>query len=210
MLKDIIRELLEKNNLTTNDFAKRLGVTSVYVAQLLKGVSRGKQVLPSTRMIDHIAKTFSKNEDDYEKLKKRLMIEKTKAIAPDEIKNLFDDTSKEELILKSQGMPKRFVLRLKKDIARIGGQVPKLDSADISKKELDAVLNEEHILSRAQIISLAELLHQPVEEYLVLSDYMPDHIKKIMMSTKRRPWTKIMFKQKRGVYCKNLEQYHFQ
>ncbi len=91
-------------------------------------------------------------------------------------------TGKGEIFIsKKTMMPKTFRERIKKDIAAVNGEV--IDSLSF-KDRLNDILSGKDKLRRLEVIELARKLGQPLEEYLVLSNYMPDVFDKALGNDK--------------------------
>lgn len=85
------------------------------------------------------------------------------------------------LIEKDARISDKFRERIKKDIAAVNGEV--IDSLSF-KDRLNDILSGKDKLRRLEVIELARKLGQPLEEYLVLSNYMPDVFDKALGNDK--------------------------
>lgn len=77
-------------------------------------------------------------------------------------------------------MPDNFIKRLNEDIKQ-GDDI--WDKISISKQLIQAALTGRGILSRKDVIELAKMLEQPVSEYLLLSEYLPEEFEAIKHSS---------------------------
>ena len=178
MLQDELRLLREKTGMSRKELARKLGVTEMYIGNFERVPRRGERsFVPSDALLRKIARICGSSDEEKKYHEKRLMLARAKQIAPKEIKEYLEEKIQEF----SDSMPVGFVERLKEDIKRLkdsgkyddDGLINVLTGAGVSEKQLDAVVHYRTVLSREKVIALAGLLKQPVEEYLVLSNYMP-------------------------------------
>ncbi len=210
-LFDIIRNLVKENNLTLLEFGKKLDISYAYAAQLVKGRTGDKDIVPSEEILIKIAKMFSKSEEERVRLQKTLLLERMKLIASPEMKDFFEDKGRITSFLSGKGMPEAFINRLEKDLKKqnqkksvtMESLLKKIyDAIGITQEEMNAVLKKEYIISRTQVILLAKALKQPAEDYLILADYMPEHIKKIIHSNKQN----VLFRSFEQLTPEEIEQ----
>jgi len=173
-----IKKIRQDLKLTTTDFAKKLGVSQSYITILEKyPQTGGKIAVPSTELIERIVSLIPVSEKEREVIKRKLFIERAKHINP-ELKDFF--TEKEKYYTMEAGMSLVFIERLKNDLKNF----PLLDDiynkTKMSKEEMDLILEGKMSINRQSVISLALALQQPVEDYILLADYMPENIKNLM------------------------------
>lgn len=90
----------------------------------------------------------------------------------------------------SKLMPEDFLKRLKQDVEYVG--ISKVVRAlGCPQDFLEKVFEGKIALSRQEVIKLAGILDQPVEEYMVLAGYMPESLAKLL---KDKESTKILFR----------------
>ena len=125
-----------------------------------------------------MAAVFSSSEQERVEIERLLLLELTKAKAPDEVATFFHDSGeKEEKLFYGSSMPSAFVQRVKKDLEGFQGHMDVIFAkTGITEKELTALKNSNLCINRRQVKNLATALNQPVDEYLVLSDYLTEGI----------------------------------
>jgi len=211
-LFDIIRNLVKENNLTLQEFGEKLNVSYVYATKLVKGKVGDRDVIPSEEILARIAKMFSKSEEERVRLQKTLLLERMKLIAPPEVKGFFEDKGRVTSFLSGEGMPEAFINRLKKDLEKqsqkksvtMESLLKKIyDATGITQEEMNAVFEKGYTINRTQVILLARALGQPAEDYLILAEYMPEHIKKIIQSNKQN----VLFRSFEQLTPKEIDQF---
>ena len=211
-LFDIIKNLVKENNLTLLEFGKKLDISYAYAAQLVKGKTGDKDIVPSEKILIKIAKLFAKSEEERVKLQKTLLLERMKLIASPEVKDFFEDKSRVTSFLSGKGMPEAFINRLKKDLEKqsqrksvtMESLFKKIyDATGITQEEMNAVFEKGYTINRTQVILLARALGQPAEDYLILAEYMPEHIKKIIQSNKQN----VLFRSFEQLTPKEIDQF---
>lgn len=78
-------------------------------------------------------------------------------------------------------MPDEFIKRLNEDIQKQGEDF--WDKPSIPKEILQSVLQGSGIISRRDVIEIAHILNQPIHEYLILSEYLPEEFEIIKHSS---------------------------
>lgn len=78
-------------------------------------------------------------------------------------------------------MPDEFIKRLNEDIQKQEEEV--WGKISIPKEVLQSVLRNAGILSRKEVIEVAKALNEPVQEYLMLSEYLPEEFEIIKHSS---------------------------
>lgn len=78
-------------------------------------------------------------------------------------------------------MPDEFIKRLNADIQKQGEDF--WDKPSIPKELLQSVLQGSGIISRRDVIEIAHILNQPIHEYLMLSEYLPEEFEIIKHSS---------------------------
>lgn len=81
----------------------------------------------------------------------------------------------------SAKMPDDFIKRLNDDIQKQGDDI--WGKISISKELVQSILSGRGILSRKDVIEIAKALEQPVSEYLLLSEYLPEEFDAIKHSS---------------------------
>jgi hypothetical protein len=138
----------------------------------------GNRVIASEKVLRRIAKTFSSNEQERAEIERKLLFERVKAVSPKEVREYLEQEQRGETFVAGGGasMPPGFIARLRKDLKKQGdGSLEQFASG-----ELDAVLEGKHVLNRQRVIALALAMKQPVDQYLVLAEYMPQYLKNLM------------------------------
>ena len=103
-----------------------------------------------------------------EKLKESLYL----LLVKEKLKNNIPDKIIKKLILGKEGMPDAFIEKIKVDIKNV--------KTKIDKKKIEAVLDSSVKLSKEDVIELAESLKQPVSDYLLFAEYIPDEFIELM------------------------------
>ncbi len=182
-----IKEIREKLGLTQSEFAKKLGISEIYVITLEKAAASNakRRPIPSEGLLKSLAELATNDEIEKSLFYQELLYERAKLVMPAELE-LYLNRKIDSGDITSDGMPSAFISRITKDIKQAGVTVDNLFGMELSGKELQLVLERRLMLSRKQVISLAMLLNQPVEEYLLLADYMPDSIKNVVTSKEKK------------------------
>ena len=158
-LGETLQEIRKNKNVTVARLSEHTGVNQVH----LNLIESGKR-LPSGELLDKMSELFNINE----KLKESLYL----LLVKEKLKNNIPDKIIKKLTLGKEGMPDAFIERLKGDI--------KNTKTKIDKKKIDAVLDYRIKLSKEDVIELAESLKQPVSDYLLLAEYIPDEFIELM------------------------------
>lgn len=77
-------------------------------------------------------------------------------------------------------MPEDFIKRVNDDIQKKGEGF--WEKTSISKELLESLLKGSGMISRKDVIMIARELEQPISEYLVLSEYLPEEFEVIKQS----------------------------
>ena len=158
-LGETLQEIRKNKNVTVARLSEHTGVNQVH----LNLIESGKR-LPSGELLDKMSELFNVNE----KLKESLYL----LLVKEKLKNNIPDKIIKKLTLGKEGMPDAFIERLKGDI--------KNTKTKIDKKKIDAVLDYRIKLSKEDVIELAESLKQPVSDYLLFAEYIPDEFIELM------------------------------
>jgi transcriptional regulator with XRE-family HTH domain len=176
-LWDEIKELRVKAGLRQKDVAAKIGCSAMRISQIEKPPEHGGY-LPSPSLIRKIAAFFASSEEDRKKLELKLLYERTKLESPKEVvEHFFPNKAKESFILSTTGMPDVFIRRVKEDINKTMNKESVKDKTGLSDKVIDMFLNGKHILPRETVITMAMVMNQPLDEYLLLADYIPENLK---------------------------------
>lgn len=172
-LWDIIKNIRKKAGLNQKEFAQRIGCSEQHISFIERPYDETRRTA-SEKLLMAIAKEFSSSEEERVKLERDLMIARAKLLIAKEIRSpmlvaeILSDVMKES-------MPNEFIERVKKDIKNWtdAGKEP------IEDMYLIEVLEGSRVLSRSSVISLANRLNQPVDEYLSLANYITSEIKSV-------------------------------
>lgn len=177
-LWEIIKGLRESHKLTQKAFAKRIGRSPMYVSIIERSPDSGG-TLPSEKALREIASAFAQTEDDRRSLEKKLLLARAQAKAPSEIAGAFKRDH--EVSPSGEKMPVAFISRLGKDVASMQEESREkfYKSLTIDRAIVEEAVKGVFVLSRASVVELAQKLNQSVEEYLLLSGYMPEELKLI-------------------------------
>ncbi len=185
-IKNLIRELRLKKGLRQKDLAELIGVSETYVFLLENPNSKN---LPSTKIIQKLAKALATSAEEEPVLYRKLLHAKAKSKLPREMHELIDATQTKAYI-PANGMPEEFIERVKKDLQNYDleevAQKIGIDSA-----ALKAVLLYNGILSKKEVIKLANTLNQSIYEYILLAGYIPENVKSLLAHNKAH----ILFRQ---------------
>lgn len=178
-LKDLIREMRMRAGLTQAELAKKVGSSSMHISQI---ENPKRDAIPSEDFLRKIAKVCALTPEEEPVLLKKLLVARAKARAPEEIKEILESGVVQQYI-GTGSMPVDFVERIKSDLqGRDMAQIAK--NLGINEEDLKAVIHYRGILTRKQIITLAQELGQPVQDYLLLSGYMPDELAELFRINK--------------------------
>jgi transcriptional regulator with XRE-family HTH domain len=150
-----IKELREKMGLTQIEFGKKLGYSNAYIADLERGEKK-----PSRNFLEKLNEIFGISAD-YILYGDQNQIDKT-----------------EKNIVSKGSLPFAFIERLKKDLKTQDEEF--FNSLETPKEIIKGALKGKNILPRRSVIELAIKLNQPVDEYLILADYLPDEMKNLI------------------------------
>jgi hypothetical protein len=117
--------------------------------------------LPSMELLDQIIDMFKVDGNTKDEL--YLLLAKAK------LQDKIPDDVLKKIVLKKDSMPDNFIARIKKDV-----------SAKKRTEKIKQVIEGLEILSKEEIVKLAEEFKQPVAEYLTLAGYMPDEILRLL------------------------------
>ncbi len=175
MLWELIKQIRNKNKLSQKEFGKRVDITATYVSFVEKPYSEEHKYLPSEDLLRKIAKVYSSSEEERKEIEESLLLERAKLIiAPEIVKDYLLEVKKSKILMgdkEGKGtMPAAFILKLRKDISK---RTNFYKETKTSKTTIDACLQGKQTISREKIIELANDLNQPIENYLILSGYMP-------------------------------------
>lgn len=173
-----IREFRKKLKLKQKEFAKALGFTQAYLTE----IERGKRE-PSRDFLKKLNSVFGLSSDFV----------------------LFGEEKKTENLEKfaSEGlMPLKFIQRLKKDIEALPNPEDFFSSINIPKQIIETALEGKLILNRTSVIEIAQKINQPIYEYLLLANYLPDEIIKFT----DHPGIIEIFKQIGMLHPKEMEE----
>ena len=158
-LGETLQEIRKNKNVTVARLSEHTGVNQVH----LNLIESGKR-LPSGELLDKMSELFNINE----KLKESLYL----LLVKEKLKNNIPDKIIKKLILGKEGMPDAFIEKIKVDIKNV--------KTKIDKKKIEAVLDSSVKLSKEDVIELAESLKQPVSDYLLFAEYIPDEFIELM------------------------------
>ena len=158
-LGETLQEIRKNKNVTVARLSEHTGVNQVH----LNLIESGKR-LPSGELLDKMSELFNVNE----KLKESLYL----LLVKEKLKNNIPDKIIKKLTLGKEGMPDAFIEKIKVDIKNV--------KTKIDKKKIEAVLDSSVKLSKEEVIELAESLKQPVSDYLLLAEYIPDEFIELM------------------------------
>lgn len=170
-LKKLIKELRLRAGLTQADLARKTKSSSMHISQI---ENPKRDIIPSEDFLRRVAKACALTPDEEPELLKKLLVARAKARAPEEIQEILESKTIHQYV-GSDSMPINFVERIKsdlqgKDIAQIAKKL------GITEADLKAVIYYRGTLTRRQVITLAQELGQPVQDYLLLAEYMPDEV----------------------------------
>ena len=152
----ILQEIRQSKHISIASMSKKFKVAAVHL-NLIEVDKR----LPSMELLDQIIDMFKVDGNTKDELYLLLAKAKLKDKIPDEVLK--------KIILKKDSMPDNFIARIKKDI-----------SAKKRTEKIKEVMEGLDVLSKEEIIKLAEEFKQPVAEYLTLAGYMPDEILRLL------------------------------
>jgi transcriptional regulator with XRE-family HTH domain len=182
-LHEEIRKIRNRTRLTQTRFAKELDISPMHISQIERLRENGGSV-PSAKLLKKIALLFGTDEEDHMNIERRLLLELAKAKAPKEISSFFEDASvdkREDKLFYGEAMPPAFVERLKRD-AKKSNRIDDnfLKRVDMTELAFSSLIEGNYIINRQKVIAIAKALKQSIEEYLLLADYLPDHLKRLL------------------------------
>lgn len=174
----LLKHLRISKGLSVRQLAARTRLSVIYLYTI---ESPDKPAVPSIEAIRRISEALGSTDEEKAEIFKKLVTARTRAKIPEEAGELRDvlDEEKLEEFVSADSMPLSFIERLRADMA--GRGIEELsDRAGINPALLEAVLQYRGILSRRDVIALAGALGQPVQEYLLLANYIPDDVKRLL------------------------------
>jgi len=165
--------------LTQAELAKKIKSSSMHVSQI---ENPKRDTIPSEDFLRKIAKACALTPDEEPELLKKLLVARAKARVPEEIREILESGVVQQYV-GTDSMPVDFVERVKSDLqGKDMAQIAK--KLGMSEEDLKAVIHYRGILTRRQIITLAQELGQSVHDYLLLSGYMPDELAELFRINK--------------------------
>lgn len=152
----ILQEIRQSKHISIASMSEKFKVAAVHL-NLIEVDKR----LPSGELLEQIVDMFKLDGNTRDGLYLLLAKAKLQDKIPDEVLKKIE--------LKKDSMPDKFIARLKKDI-------PAKKKTERIKDAIEGI----EILSKEEVVKLAEDLKQPVAEYLMLAGYMPDEILRLI------------------------------
>lgn len=174
-LWDLITEIREKAGETKKEFADRLGISQAHATRLEKPFEQTKQV-PSEALIRKIADEFAPSEAEKMDIQYRLLVERAKLVNPPEIQ------VSRETGYAIGTMPYEFRERLRIDYQKLSDTERSAfnKAVKLTDDKIAEVIKGDAYLTREKVIDCAIKLKQPLDEYLLESDYITDSLKKML------------------------------
>jgi transcriptional regulator with XRE-family HTH domain len=152
----ILQEIRQSKHISIASMSDKFKVAAVHL-NLIEVDKR----LPSMELLDQIIDMFKVDGNTKDEL--YLLLAKAK------LQDKIPDDVLKKIVLKKDSMPDNFIARIKKDI-----------SAKKRTEKIKQAIEGSDILSKEEIVKLAEEFKQPVAEYLTLAGYMPDEILRLL------------------------------
>lgn len=179
----LIRTLREEAGVSVEIFAKKLKISLGY-AYRLERQDPGAFQVPGPKLINRIASVLSKSKSEQENLAKRLLAERLRqTVGHGTLGYLVDSPGPSQERSGSGLLPGSFRQRLEKDLQRR----PRKEQIRIAKsigiidkRGLDPVVHGELSLPRHQVLALAHILKEPVDEYLMLAGLLPRALSRLI------------------------------
>ncbi|GJL51946.1 MAG: hypothetical protein NPIRA01_31730 [Nitrospirales bacterium] len=179
----LIRTLREEAGVSIAVFAKKLKI-SLGHAYRLERQEPGSFQVPGPKLIHRIAAVLSKSKSEQENLAKRLLAERLRqTVGHGTLGYLVDSPGPSQESSGTGLLPVSFRQRLQRDLQRhsrkeqmrIAKSVGVLD-----KRGLEPVVEGELSLPRHQVLALAHILKEPVDEYLMLAGLLPRALSRLI------------------------------
>lgn len=164
-LGEFIKYHREKKGMSLADLGKKVGVSYIHISYLEKGLR-----IPSEELLKELAKIFANSKEEEVQIRQKMFFYLAQIKAPAEIsdKLSFVQDSNKELL----SMPDPFLYILEKSIKNKKDNLKKLEHELYEK--IYNVLDRKAILTRTEIIKIAEVLQEDVDVFLLLAGYLPD------------------------------------
>ena len=181
-LWDSIKAIRLKAKQTQKEFADAIGYTPEYISNVERPPEITRRIA-TQKMIKKIAEVYAETEEQKISLERKLLLERAQAtVSPDVAMHFLMDEKKLSSYQSEDGMPLVFIERLKKDL----GNIEDLDAFFKSLKTTSRDIVEEslrgmRLLPRKTVVELTRALDQPIEEYLILADYMLREFQSLVM-----------------------------
>lgn len=190
-LWELIKSIRKKAGLNQKEFAKCIGCSEQHISFIERPYDKTRRTA-SKKLLMAIANEFSLSKEEKMKLERDLMVARAKLLIAKEIRSpmlaaeVLSDVMKES-------MPDKFLERVKRDIKNWADA----EKEPIENMRLMEVLEGARILSRSSVISLANKLNQPADEYLYLANYMTSEVKIITQIDEVRELLQILSQMSR-------------
>lgn len=185
---DTIKDIRIKAGKTQRQFGDMLGsVTKTHICHIERPYEQTR-ITASESLLKKIAKTFAKTKEAQLALEKQLLSERQELlIGKLGISSEVIDRVRREHFLKNKGVlpcgapmpeeiiPPEFAARMRKDIKNKQHILSEQQQAMINK-----ALQGQCFLSRKCVIEIASILKQPIHEYLLLANHLPEDMKNLV------------------------------
>jgi transcriptional regulator with XRE-family HTH domain len=182
-LWNLIKKIRTDAQLSQARFAEELGVNSSYISQIEQTDSK-KAV--SEEVCRKIAQTFGQTAEEKTSIEEKLLEARGQMLIGKTVQKVQGSTGHAPVMVDtascvsfSGGTSHVFIKRLKEDIK------DKIHLFKESEKEiLNCVIDKKQttLISRLFVVDLARKLGQPIEEYLLLANQLPENLSHIMQN----------------------------
>ncbi len=179
---EFLKYLREKAGLTQKDFGDKIGCSVNHVSRIERPFTESRSTA-SIELLRKIAEQFSTTTDERIKLERQLLLKVSRMHVPSEIADLFLGNAQLErgFMGMEGGMPRPFTDRLRRDLEADAEKADGLSSL-LPAEAVMEVLKGLRSLSASRISIIAKYLGQPVDEYLQLSGYMTESVRRVVES----------------------------
>lgn len=179
----LIRGLREEAGLSIEVFAKRLKISLGY-AYRLERQDPGKFQVPGQRLIARISQVLGKSKTEQEKLEKRLAAARLRqTIGQGTLGYLVEGPGPVSEGQAAESLPVSFRQRFSKDLQRHSRKEQQRFAHAVGildKRGFEPVVQGALSLARHQVLALAHMLKEPVDEYLMLAGLLPRALSRLI------------------------------
>lgn len=165
-----LRRIRKAHGLSMAQCAAKLGIGVSHQSTI--EVYPASKRIPSVDYLRRFAAAFAETEAERRDLTERLLLELARIQQPEEIVEKYL-TGTPARMRAATPMPEVFLRRLARDMA---GRGDAYRQAGLTGNDLRLVLAGDAVLTRDQVVAVAQAYEQPTDEYLLAAEYLPEEL----------------------------------